>query len=304
MRRLLPLLLVSALAVTACGSDAKSDSSAAPAGLSSIDVSGTAGKAPTVENVKGYSSKKVEDRVVKEGTGEAVADGDTVSLDYVLYRAKTGKTLASTYSQGTPVSLQLDQTQDKLLAGSIVSHKVGSRFVVGAPATDFYGDNTSSSGVAKTETLVLVAELVSKFTAPKPNGTIADVTVTGAYEKLPVVKAKPNLFVAATQSKVLVAGKGAPVKKGAKVTVRYVGVDAKTGKTFDSSYADQKTVDFTLADGQLITGFITGLTGKRLGSRVLVTIPYTEGYGPTGNPQAGIAGGDSLIFVVDLIKLA
>src|SRR5699024_7316562 len=120
--------------------------------------------------------------------------------------------------------------------------------------------------------------------------------------KKPTVESKKNLVVGKTQSKVLKEGNGATVKKGDSVKVRYVGVDGRTGKEFDSSYKRGKPAVFTLDPSQVIPGFVKGLADQTIGSRVLVTIPYTDGYGPTGNPQAGIKGGDSLIFVVDLVK--
>ena len=43
------------------------------------------------------------------------------------------------------------------------------------------------------------------------------------------------------------------------------------------------------------------LTGTKAGSRVLMVVPPEDGYGKQGNPQAGIKGTDSLVFVVDVI---
>ena len=39
-----------------------------------------------------------------------------------------------------------------------------------------------------------------------------------------------------------------------------------------------------------------------MGSRVLAVIPPKEGYGKTGNSQAGVTATDTLVFVVDMIK--
>jgi peptidylprolyl isomerase len=40
-----------------------------------------------------------------------------------------------------------------------------------------------------------------------------------------------------------------------------------------------------------------------MGSRVLVVLPPKYGYGPSGNPQVGVTGTDTLVFVVDMIKI-
>lgn len=304
MRRLLAIVLLPAFFLTACGSnDSSTKSSDAGSG---ITVTGAVNKTPaSIKGVKGYTTTKTTDKVVKEGSGESLKDGDNVSINYVLYGAKDGKSVVSTYQQGAPVSLTLNAAQDKLLSGAIVGHKLGSRLLITAPASAFYGDSASSSGVDPKEALVLVADLTSKFKAPTANGAIGDVSVTGKPGTLPVVKAKPNLYVAKTESKALVPGKGPVVKSGESVTVRYLGVDARNGKTFDSSFSrkpDTTSFKLTTGTGGVIPGFVKGLVGQKIGSRVLVTIPYTDGYGVQGNSQAGINGGDTLIFVIDLVK--
>ena len=43
------------------------------------------------------------------------------------------------------------------------------------------------------------------------------------------------------------------------------------------------------------------LIGKKVGSRVLLVIPPKDGYGEQGNPQGGISGTDTLVFVVDIL---
>jgi len=44
------------------------------------------------------------------------------------------------------------------------------------------------------------------------------------------------------------------------------------------------------------------VTGKKVGSRVLVVVPPKEGYGTSGNSQLGVTGSDTLVFVMDLIQ--
>lgn len=294
------LLLIPALLLTACGSDGEDDSGST---LSGIEVSGDSGKEPDVSGVKGFSSDKIVSETVSEGDGPELADGQTVNLSYALYNASNGKSVTSTYESGETVPLEIDEAKDTLLSGSIVGHTIGSRMLIAGPAKEFYGEQgAAQSGMKKDTTLVLVAELVSKFEPPKPTGSISDVEVRGEYGKKPTVEAKKKLFVDKTESKVISEGDGPALKKGDSVKVRYVGIDARNGKEFDSSYKRGKPASFELVPGKVIPGFVKGLTGKKVGSRVLVTTPYDEGYGAAGNPQAGIEGGDSLIFVIDLVK--
>ena len=58
----------------------------------------------------------------------------------------------------------------------------------------------------------------------------------------------------------------------------------------------------TLFSGTLLPGLETALVGQKMGSRVLAVIPPKEGFGKSGDPQAGIKGTDTLVFVVDMLK--
>jgi peptidylprolyl isomerase len=58
----------------------------------------------------------------------------------------------------------------------------------------------------------------------------------------------------------------------------------------------------TLFAGTLLPGLETALVGQKMGSRVLAVIPPKDGFGTTGDAQAGIKPTDTLVFVVDMIK--
>ncbi len=52
----------------------------------------------------------------------------------------------------------------------------------------------------------------------------------------------------------------------------------------------------------MVPGFKKGLTGKKVGSRVLIAMPGKDGYDSSGgNANAGIEVGDTLVFVVDIV---
>jgi peptidylprolyl isomerase len=57
-----------------------------------------------------------------------------------------------------------------------------------------------------------------------------------------------------------------------------------------------------LVKDQIVPGFIKGLVGQTVGSQVVIVMPPADGYGATGNSQAGISGTDTLVFVVDILK--
>jgi peptidylprolyl isomerase len=127
-------------------------------------------------------------------------------------------------------------------------------------------------------------------------------TVSGTYGTKPTVKAdakkKPGTKVT---SAVLVTGKGPKVAKGDLLVADYLGQVYATNKVFDNSYDRGSPAGFPIGVGQVIQGWDDTRVGVPAGSRVVMVIPPAAGYGAAGNPQAGIKGTDSLVFVVDVI---
>jgi FKBP-type peptidyl-prolyl cis-trans isomerase len=104
-----------------------------------------------------------------------------------------------------------------------------------------------------------------------------------------------------TTSTVLIQGTGPAVVKGRTLVLQYHGVVWGTGKVIDSSWTRSAPATFTIGTGQVIKGWDKTLVGQQVGSRVLLTIPPSDGYGPAGNSQAGIKATDTLVFVVDIL---
>jgi len=135
--------------------------------------------------------------------------------------------------------------------------------------------------------------------------TAVGVGVSGVFG------AAPKLTVPATRAPVILTqqtislGRGARVVKGDTVVVNYVGQTwaPKKGKVdiFDSSFSHGAPAAFVIGEGKVIPGWDKSLVGKKLGSRLILTVPPVDGYGAGGQSSAGITGSDTLVFVVDLI---
>ncbi len=83
---------------------------------------------------------------------------------------------------------------------------------------------------------------------------------------------------------VLVRGHGRPVRSGDTVVVQDTGVVWRTGKVFDSSWGRGFPESFVLGSGQVIPSWEAGLGGLPVGSRMLLVLPPSLGYGQVGNP--------------------
>ncbi len=127
------------------------------------------------------------------------------------------------------------------------------------------------------------------------------VSVSGQFGKDPKVNIPTQTAGKALVTKTLVKGTGPALTK----TDAFVGNYAvyiwsgKAHKLAESTFHSKSPALFS---GQLLPGLQAALQGKTMGSRVLAVIPPAEGYGKTGNSQAGVTANDTLVFVVDMIK--
>jgi peptidylprolyl isomerase len=133
------------------------------------------------------------------------------------------------------------------------------------------------------------------------------IKVTGAFNTKPTVTFPSSQPPRQLIEQTLVAGSGTPVAAGDTVVTNYVGEiwPTEAGSTptvFDSSFARGAPTGFVIGTGAVIPGFDKTLVGKRMGTRMLLSIPPSDGYGPSGNSQAGISGTATLVFVVDLLS--
>ncbi|HPB72287.1 MAG TPA: FKBP-type peptidyl-prolyl cis-trans isomerase [Phycicoccus sp.] len=97
-------------------------------------------------------------------------------------------------------------------------------------------------------------------------------------------------------------GDGAEATRGCTVRTHYVGVAYSTGEEFDASWNRGAPLDFRLGVGQVIAGWDQGIAGMRVGGRRKLVIPAHLAYGDRGAGGV-IKGGETLIFVVDLVDV-
>ncbi len=100
----------------------------------------------------------------------------------------------------------------------------------------------------------------------------------------------------------ITVGTGVTAAAGQTVDVHYVGVAWSTGGQFDASWDRGDLFTFSLGRGQVIKGWDDGVAGMQVGGRRRITIPPHLGYGAHGAGGV-IKGGETLVFVVDLIDV-
>ena len=98
---------------------------------------------------------------------------------------------------------------------------------------------------------------------------------------------------------VLEAGDGAAVVEGQQITVHYAGW-LWDGAQFDASWDRGEPISFGIARGSLIDGWVEGIVGQPVGSKLLLSVPPEKGYGQRS--MGPIPGGSTLVFVVDVLE--
>ncbi len=98
---------------------------------------------------------------------------------------------------------------------------------------------------------------------------------------------------------VLAAGDGRVVAEGHHITVHYTGW-LWDGAKFDSSWDRGESITFPIAYGALIDGWVDGIVGQPVGSKLLLVVPPESGYG--FRPMGPIPAGSTLVFVIDVLE--
>lgn len=298
-----------------------------------ITVSGEFSKEPKVEIPEDLPAPtKLKVTELTTGKGAKVASGDSSFVKFVFYKVspagesaspsadpeaaaegeekKTDGKLGSTYTQAESiVPMVVGQSGIKGVDQGLVGHPVGSRLLMEIPPSLGLGDNGAQLGVAKNDALVFVMDVL----ATVPKGATASGTEQKLDDKdLPTVKAgkagaAPKVTIPKTdapgklEAKTLIDGTGPVVAKGQTIVAHYEGKIWRNGKVFDSSWQRGAPATFEVGTGKVVSGWDKGLVGKKVGSRVLLVVPPKEGYGKKGQPDAGIKGTDTLVFVVEIL---
>ncbi|MDR3069472.1 MAG: FKBP-type peptidyl-prolyl cis-trans isomerase [Propionibacteriaceae bacterium] len=238
--------------------------------------------------------------ILREGDGEAIKEGDQISLDLAQYTIPGAALVASSFDgsaaqqavQYSPAKLNPDILE--LLAGK----KVGTVFALAQKISA----ETETENVQFGLTVAKVAGISKVYTraegkAVTPPKGLPSVSLDA--KGAPTIKI-PKGFKPSGKlvSEYLIEGNGPVVPQGASITVNYLGV-LLNGTQFDSSWARGETASFSLTG--VVQGWGQGLAGKKVGSQVLLVVPPDLGYGSEANGK--IPANSTLVFVVDILAL-
>ncbi|WP_381563225.1 FKBP-type peptidyl-prolyl cis-trans isomerase [Streptomyces eurythermus] len=270
------------------------------------------GEKPTVAKGPGTPSKNLAVRTVIAGGGRAVAENEFIRADYLGQIWDTGKVFDNSYDRKRPLVMQL--AQGSIIDGwryALQGKRTGSRVEIAVPPAWGYGESGNpQAGIKGTDTLVFVIDLLESFNSkssakgtpvPQTDSALPEVG-TGTDGKAPKVTipqaAPPKKLV----SRYVLEGDGPALKADQTVLCQFQGLVWDGGKAFERTYGSGRLSQFSLKQMQeVVKGLAQGLTGKKVGSRVLVVVPPELGYGDNPPDGGAIKKGSTLVFTVDIL---
>lgn len=328
MRRRSLLLAVPAglLTLAGCGDDDKPDkaktkdtptpSNSTPPKAKVVDgpvpevTKGTKfGEKPTIAKGSGKPSSDLAVKTLVAGKGVEVAKGDYLQAHYLGQIWDTAKVFDNSYDRKAPTIFPIGVGQ--VIPGwdqGLVGKKVDSRVELAIPPELGYGkQGNKQAGIKGTDTLVFVVDIVNTYST-KSSAKGKEVAQddaglpkvgTNTDGKAPKIDVPKKDAPKKVVGQYVIEGDGDEVKESDTLLCQYRGVLWADGKDFDSSYKSGQLAQFSL--GQVIPGWREGLTGKKVGSRVLVVVPPKQGYADKPPQGSSIKKDSTLVFSVDIL---
>ncbi|WP_343071917.1 FKBP-type peptidyl-prolyl cis-trans isomerase [Brevibacterium renqingii] len=302
------------LLLSACGQGDQSQDSTTPppsvaaqdaksTSLDDVTVDGKIGKKPEVSFDAPLVIDETEKKVLKEGKGDKISEGEQVTAQMTLVSGTSGEVVESSYDSDSPAGFPMDKAQiSGDLYDALIDVKVGSRVMMSL--------NGSAQQGEASQTLVYVID-VEKTTKPlkraegeKTDQSDSPVTVKWADDGAPSISKPEGKKPEELETYTTIEGEGPEVKKGQSVAVKYSGwLWDDTSKTFDSNWKEggQPFAVDPVGEAQVIDGWNEGLIGHKVGSQIVLIVPPDKGYGKQGS-EPSIPGDATLIFVIDILS--
>ncbi|MFT3875238.1 MAG: FKBP-type peptidyl-prolyl cis-trans isomerase [Propioniciclava sp.] len=295
----------------ASATPAPEDEAASRQALAAVRLNGDTASAPTLAFEAPLALTSEIIHVADEGSGDAIGSGQLVTFNFLVCDIVTGEKVASTWGvsadANAPKTFPItERSFGPKLTEALANAKVGARLLWGQPSV---AAEQSSSGMAVNgQVFVLsiegarpIPDAASGAAVTPADAALPTITITDGKPAVSV----PSSFADPTELVVqpLIDGDGEVVKSGKSVVVKYTGW-LTDGTQFDSSWDRQAPNDkfvFGVGAGGVIQGWDQGLIGQKEGSRVLLVVPASMGYGDQAS--GAIPANSTLIFVVDILAV-
>ena len=303
MRKVIALTAAAGLLITLAGCTVSAPSGACePIGAGDASALVTATGEFDAQPKVGFPTPLVTDSlevsVIDKGDGKTIYDGDFVFLTYTAYDLATGE--QATNTSAASVIAGRDSDAERLFE----CLTVGSRVAAVLPAVE--ATETASAQPSS----LLVIDVDKAFTT-KATGRI-EIPQAGLPSVVTAPNGQPGLTIldedppAALKYSTLITGDGKKVAAGDQLLLQYTVVNWDTRSVVSTTWGDGKypqaralaKFDSSTGDG-LSAGALAALSGKTVGSQVLVVLPPSTWAGSDLDASTGA----TLVAVYDILAI-
>ncbi len=243
--------------------------------------------------------------------------GDILTLNLVIQNS-TDSTLRSTYEEGNPLNLPLNQPPftASFEEGLAMLHKGDSAtFFVNAdtmfskmmqPVPPFIQKGSDIKFIVKLIDIQNTEEFQKAQIEKNAQQKDTDIAIIKEHLEKNSLSAKAQNMESGVYYVTEKEGTGANVEVGDQIKVDYTG-KFLDGTVFDSSVEnpygrEPRPLEFQIGTGMVVPGFEEGVKGMKKGEKRTVFIPSPLAYGPNGQPGS-IPPNAVLVFDLELKDL-
>ena len=132
-----------------------------------------------------------------------------------------------------------------------------------------------------------------------PSGELSDgVTVEGAFAEVPTATFTTPLEAEELERSIAIEGDGDETTAGDPINAV---VSAFSGTTGQQVFSQPATI--TVGDETVFEAFLAGIDCVPIGTRTVTVAPAATLYGEQGNETIGVAPGETVVIVVDVVEV-
>lgn len=299
MRRLACAVVAAALALGACSGSTGDDASASPTvgDISLISVGASDTAAPVLTWPHGIPFTASQSKVVLQGEGPLLQDGQPILLDIYVQSLETDEVILNTYDLAPRSYLLAPELLGEELHQLLLTTQVGARVLSVAPATGAFDEETA---IAIVIDVLPDRAMGEELTSPEG---LPSVTSSATGEPMITLTPAEDLPVELT-SALLIQGDGEQIRDGSYILAQFKAVYAedgsKDGKEWKAGDVRQSTwppvqapLEGQIGKGKLLRAWEEGLIDHTAGSRVILVAPEAWAY----------PGEGTLIYVIDILDV-
>ncbi len=169
----------------------------------------------------------------------------------------------------------------RLIAVSVVSLLFFGTAACGGDSAEESGESTSESAAG---------ESIEGLSVEGEVGEAVEVSMEAPLAK-------------GTSAQVITEGEGNPLKLNESFLLHlYIG-NATSGKDAISTYDQDVPIQVKASEDQLFKAVLDQIVGQPRGTRIAVTAPVKNVWGPEGAPQLDLKASDEALFVADIVSV-